>query len=246
MSNNILLKKQSGGGAGAAELEDLTDVDLTSPAAGDILYYTGTIWANLAAPTSTSSSYYLTFNDTTNSLVWSEDTIPAATTWSDVLSAGNTSGSSNAVMSTNTQLRWRDSATYMNSPASNELRVVAPTYLMTISTAWSVLANSLNFNVGGFMKNDSSGNITGGNIIDISSDTNLAVTSPIVLTGDTVSLDFSTNNTWTGTNSFQEGISVPEGEKVSLNNSGTTYIWLNPSTGKVEIYVNNVKKGAFG
>ena len=49
----------------------------------------------------------------------------------------------------------------------------------------------------GFVKNNTSGVLSGGNSIDISSDTNLAVSSPIVLTGDTLSWDFSTANTWT-------------------------------------------------
>jgi hypothetical protein len=38
--------------------------------------------------------------------------------------------------------------------------------------------------------------------VDISTHTNLAVNSPITLTGDTLGFDFSTNNTWTGTNTF--------------------------------------------
>lgn len=42
--------------------------------------------------------------------------------------------------------------------------------------------------------------------IDISDDTNLAVSSPITLTGDTIGFDFSTNNTWTGTNEFDNDV----------------------------------------
>lgn len=43
------------------------------------------------------------------------------------------------------------------------------------------------YNSAGFLKNDASGDLSGGNTIDISADTNLAATSPIVLTGDTLS-----------------------------------------------------------
>lgn len=42
--------------------------------------------------------------------------------------------------------------------------------------------------------------------IDISANTNLAVSSPITLTGDTVGFDFGTANTWTNTNSFSADV----------------------------------------
>lgn len=58
----------------------------------------------------------------------------------------------------------------------------------------------------GFLKNTTGGVVTGGNSIDISADTNLAVSSPIVLTDDTLSWDFTTNNTWTGNNTFDEEV----------------------------------------
>ena len=54
--------------------------------------------------------------------------------------------------------------------------------------------------------------------IDISDDTNLAVTSPIVLTDDTLSWDFSTNNAWTGTNSFTNAT----GTVLTINNAAGT------------------------
>lgn len=44
--------------------------------------------------------------------------------------------------------------------------------------------------------------------VDISANTNLAVTSPIVLTGDTVSLSYSTTNPWTGANSFSQDVTL--------------------------------------
>jgi len=48
--------------------------------------------------------------------------------------------------------------------------------------------------------------------IDIGDDTNLAVSSPIQLIGDTLSFSFSTANTWTGTNTFEDEV---EGTKHS-------------------------------
>lgn len=50
--------------------------------------------------------------------------------------------------------------------------------------------------------------------IDISNDTNLAVSSPITLTGDTVGFDATANFTWTGTHDFQNN--------VTWNTSGST------------------------
>ena len=49
-------------------------------------------------------------------------------------------------------------------------------------------------------------NLTGS--IDISSQSNLAVSGPITLTDDTVGFDFSTGNTWTGTNDFNDDVTV--------------------------------------
>lgn len=58
----------------------------------------------------------------------------------------------------------------------------------------------------GFIKN------TGGTLsfatVDVSADTNLAVSSPITLTGDTVGFDFSTTNTWTGSNTFNLAVKI--------------------------------------
>ena len=57
--------------------------------------------------------------------------------------------------------------------------------------------------------------------IDISDDTNLAVTSPIVLTDDTLSLDFSTNNTWTGTFTHQNASDSTTGFQILDADGGT-------------------------
>ena len=49
--------------------------------------------------------------------------------------------------------------------------------------------------------------------VDISADTNLAVSSPIVLTGDTLSFDDTVDFTWTGTHTFQ----VSESPSFTIN-----------------------------
>jgi len=46
----------------------------------------------------------------------------------------------------------------------------------------------------GFLKNDTDGYVTHSNSVDISDDTNLAVSAPIVLTGDTLSFNAGTDN----------------------------------------------------
>ena len=42
--------------------------------------------------------------------------------------------------------------------------------------------------------------------VDVSSDSNLAVSSPITQTGDTIGFDYSTHNEWTGYNDFAAGL----------------------------------------
>lgn len=56
---------------------------------------------------------------------------------------------------------------------------------------------------------DSKGHITAASngTVDISSNSNLAASLPIVLTGDTLSFDFSGNYTWTGENTFNSDVS---------------------------------------
>jgi hypothetical protein len=176
----------SGSGGGGA-LDDLTDVVITSPAIGALLYYNGTEWVNFATPTGTAFAYTLQWSDSTNTLSWGITSAPATPSWQSVLAAGNTSGGRNPTLTTTDQLRFRDTATYMTSPSANNLSVIAPNLLLDISTTWTVTSAASGFGTAGFMKNTSGGVISGGNSIDISSDTNLAVTSPIVLTGDTLS-----------------------------------------------------------
>ena len=72
----------------------------------------------------------------------------------------------------------------------------------------------------GVVQTNASGLISSGTV-DISSQTNLAVTSPVTLTGDSIGFDFSTNNTWTGTNAFNDNVSITsDDENVALAVTG--------------------------
>lgn len=92
------------------------------------------------------------------------------------------------------------------------------------SSSWSIPGNYLGSNntwtgtnlfnntvtvqtLNGFVK-AASGVLSASSSIDISSDTNLAVSSPITLTGDTVGFAFNTSNTWTGTNFFNNTVTI--------------------------------------
>lgn len=125
-----------------------------------------------------------------------------------LLKAGDTMTGPLLMAGTN-RINFRDTEVYLYSGADgflylnadggfriNTHTLVAPGYNWVIA----------DFNVAGFVKNSAFGTLSGGNSIDISSDTNLAVTSPIVLTDDTLSWDFSTNNTWTGEQTFEEDL----------------------------------------
>lgn len=75
---------------------------------------------------------------------------------------------------------------------------------------------------------NASGTVLLSGSVDISSDTNLAVSSPITLTGDTVGFDFSTNNTWTGTNEFSSNITLSAlTDQIHWGSTGDHYIELN-------------------
>lgn len=54
----------------------------------------------------------------------------------------------------------------------------------------------------GFLKADGLGDVSAQATIDISDDTNLGASSPVTLTGDTLSFDFSVGNAWTGDQLF--------------------------------------------
>jgi hypothetical protein len=104
------------------------------------------------------------------------------------------------------------------------------------SSSWSIPGNYLGSNntwtgtnlfnntvtvqtLNGFVK-AASGVLSASSSIDISSDTNLAVSSPITLTGDTVGFAFNTSNTWTGTNFFNNTVTIQSLSGVVKASSG--------------------------
>lgn len=88
----------------------------------------------------------------------------------------------------------------------NEIPLITESHLLALDdTGALVAADSLADTPGDFVwtgAHDFSSATLTLPTIDISSDTNLAVSAPITLTGDTVGFDFSTNNTWTGNHAF--------------------------------------------
>ena len=89
------------------------------------------------------------------------------------------------------------------------------------------------FNSAGFVKNTAGGVLSGGNSIDISNDTNLAVVSPVILTNDTISLSgltgfgtsgqvIKTNATTNGLEWGDGGSTIPAGfdKNIQYNDSG--------------------------
>lgn len=93
---------------------------------------------------------------------------------------------------------------------------------------------------------DTLGHVTAGSnpTIDISGDTNLAAISPITLTGDTVGFDFSTNNTWAGTNNFNNTITLQDDDKLfigdnsSLGGNASVYLDM-ASSGNIILQAEN-------
>ncbi len=81
------------------------------------------------------------------------------------------------------------------------------------------------FQSAGFVKNGATGVLTGGNSIDISDDTNLAVTAPIVLTGDTLSFDFTVANNFTATQTFSAATdSILVAQRIVHDGDADTFI----------------------
>jgi len=78
--------------------------------------------------------------------------------------------------------------------------------------------------------------------LDISDDTNLAATYPVILTGDTLSLGFSTttNNTWSGSNTFSASTTIGDGTATGgLTVSGGATTSLGMSVGANGFTVGN-------
>lgn len=121
-------------------------------------------------------------------------------------------------------------ATFQLTATNFSIRSSTPASILIIDDAtqtflWSGIGGvrfSL-FNVAGFVKNSAAGVLSGGNSVDISSDTNLAVSSPIKLTGDTVGFNFGTANTWTEQNTFNKsGMSIKVTAIGGNSDSGAT------------------------
>jgi len=71
----------------------------------------------------------------------------------------------------------------------------SPSNLITVDhDNREVTINGTGFNSAGVVKNDANGQLTGGTTIDMSDNTNLAVTAPITETGDTIGIDHNTTN----------------------------------------------------
>lgn len=86
--------------------------------------------------------------------------------------------------------------------------------------------------------------------IDISSNTNLAVSSPITLTGDTVGFDFNTNNTWGGTQRWNNTATVADDTKLYLGHNGGGFgnvsLWMDAGgTGNLRLEAENTFSGAW-
>jgi hypothetical protein len=74
--------------------------------------------------------------------------------------------------------------------------------------------------------------------VDISDDTNLAVTSPIVLTDDTLSLSFSTNNTWTGTFKHQNAADSTTAFQILDADGGTSVFNVDTTNERIGIGID--------
>jgi hypothetical protein len=89
-----------------------------------------------------------------------------------------------------------------NSPVTGNLSIVGDTDLDGAVRIVDLTDN-------GFVKTSGGdGTLSVSTSIDISADTNLAVSGPITLTGDTLNFDFTLNNTWAGTNRFDDTIAI--------------------------------------
>jgi hypothetical protein len=97
----------------------------------------------------------------------------------------------------------------------------------------------------GVVMNDAFGVITGGNEIDISADTNLQVFSPIVLTGDILSLDKTVPYTWTGVHKFNgnaafetsDSLFFGTGALVEMEHDGTNLILDLENSGTSDLHI---------
>lgn len=122
---------------------------------------------------------------------------------------------------------FRSSGVSIHSNTTNELTLTASSQV-NISNGLKI--GTLN----GFLKATSG--VVGTSSIDISSDTNLSATSPVTLTGDVLSWNFSVANTWNALQTFSSGI-----ETNSIDNIGTSNVtWrVDNAGGNTQIAIEN-------
>lgn len=129
-------------------------------------------------------------------------------------------------------LNFGDDNSGFQASGNNEVTtVINGVEMIQCLTAKTTINNAFKLSTlgSGILQSDANGDITSGTI-DISDNTNLAASSPITLTGDTVGFDFSTNNTWTGTSTFSNTLTVgvdDTGHDVKFfgANSGSYMLW---------------------
>lgn len=121
------------------------------------------------------------------------------------------------------------------------------------TTGWSLAGNTkvtgdltvTGLSPAGFVKNTSTGLLSGGHSIDISGDTNLAVTSPITLTDDTIGFDFTTDNTWTGAQTYTSPVSYANtlkvSEKIEHLGDSNTYMQFEAQTDNISFTCGGVE-----
>lgn len=96
--------------------------------------------------------------------------------------------------------------------------------------------------LGAGILHSTSGGVISSSTVDISIDTNLTVSSPIVLTDDNLSFDFSTVNTWTANNTFDE-------EVIHTAHAGVTTdgaVWNDTTQDSIQTFVNGIEQSLSG
>lgn len=214
----------------AESLGDLTDVDITGVSTGDFLQKSATDWVDF-------------------------DLLAASNTWTGV----NTFQNANApllIKGTNESQELLKLYRNTTTPSITFARRVATgvPFIEGDEQAIAIGQEDLgayayfndnkvsliggvevqSFTSAGFVKNSAAGLLSGGNSIDISSDTNLSATAPLKLTGDQLSLDTSANITWTGINTFQRGTgnvvidatTTPTNNALQMKYNGTSTLYL--------------------
>lgn len=140
-------------------LNDLSDVNTSGVVTSDFLQFDGTNWLDF-------------------------DLLAAANTWAGVNTFSDVVQCSNRIdMTDNKKIRWGANVSLKKLTGFNILEVDGDVdFLNDIFLNLETTA--------GFVKNSATtGKLSGGNSIDISDDTNLSATVPLILTGDVLSID---------------------------------------------------------